>query len=137
MIWLLVVMSLQGTCWSIAHIMHSKATNQCQQAKNVQKNYEANCFLCPYTPMRILFCAVIIMHACICIVSYMYLHTHTHTHTWCLQTSGDVVVLSNALFVVSAILPMVPSYIGGHLHDIFTIFCELATIRTTNRLGKK
>jgi hypothetical protein len=64
-------------------------------------------------------------------------HVHTHTHTWCVQTSGDVVVLSNALFVVSAILPMVPSYIGGHLHDIFTIFCELATIRTTNRLGKK
>ena len=55
----------------------------------------------------------------------------------CVQTSGDVVVLSNALFVVSAILPMVPSYVGGHLHDIFTIFCELATIRTTNRLGKK
>ena len=61
---------------------------------------------------------------------------HTNTHSCCIQTSGDVVVLSNALFVVSAILPMVPSYIGGHLHDIFTIFCELATIRTTNRLGK-
>ena len=69
--------------------------------------------------------------------------THTHAYTCVyqnihatLQTSGDVVVLSNALFVVSAILPMVPSYVGGHLHDIFTIFCELATIRTTNRLGK-
>ena len=62
---------------------------------------------------------------------------HTHAHACCVQTSGDVVVLSNALFVVSAILPMVPSYVGGHLHDIFTIFCELATIRTTNRLGKK
>ena len=61
-------------------------------------------------------------------------HTHTHTHT---QTSGDVVVLSNALFVVSAILPMVPSYIGSHLQDIFGIFCDLATIRSTNRLGKR
>ena len=32
-------------------------------------------------------------------------------------------------------LPLVPSYISRHLSDLFEIFIQLATIRSTSRLG--
>lgn len=32
-------------------------------------------------------------------------------------------------------LPLVPSYISHHLSDLFEIFTQLATIRSTSRLG--
>ena len=54
-----------------------------------------------------------------------------------LQTSEELLVLTNALLVVTAILPLVPSYLSRHLPDLFDIFMQLATIRRTNRLGEE
>ena len=45
-------------------------------------------------------------------------------------------VLSMGLLVVAAILPLVPTYIDAHLSRIFHIFCDLATIKTSCRLGE-
>lgn len=47
-----------------------------------------------------------------------------------------MMVLTMGVLVVAAILPLVPTYINSHLQCLFHIFCELATIRTTKRLGK-
>ena len=56
---------------------------------------------------------------------------------WCvLQESEDVMVLSMGLLVVAAILPLVPTYIDGHLNRLFHIFCDLATIKSSCRLGE-
>ena len=52
-----------------------------------------------------------------------------------MQTSNDIVVLCSALLVVTAILPLIPSYVGSHLQDLLGIFCTLATIKDTKRLG--
>ncbi len=52
------------------------------------------------------------------------------------QESEDVMVLAMGVLVVAAILPLVPTYIASHLELLFSIFCDLATIRATNRLGK-
>ena len=46
-------------------------------------------------------------------------------------------VLSMGVLVVAAILPLVPTYIDNHLQQLFRIFCDLATIRTTKRLGEE
>lgn len=53
------------------------------------------------------------------------------------QTSKELVVLTSALLVVTAILPLVPSYLASFLPDLFDIFIDLATIRQTKRLGKE
>lgn len=45
-------------------------------------------------------------------------------------------VLSMGVLVVAAILPLVPTYINSYLQRLFRIFCDLATIRTTKRLGE-
>lgn len=45
-------------------------------------------------------------------------------------------VLTMGVLVVAAILPLVPTYIDSHLQCLFRIFCDLATIRTTKRLGE-
>lgn len=45
-------------------------------------------------------------------------------------------VLTMGVFVVVAILPLVPTYIDSYLQRLFYIFCDLATIRATKRLGK-
>ena len=52
------------------------------------------------------------------------------------QMSVSVVVLMSALLVVCATLPLVPSYISHHLSDLFEIFTQLATIRSSSRLGE-
>ncbi len=44
--------------------------------------------------------------------------------------------MTSALLVITAILPLVPSYLSGYLPDLFEIFTELATIRQTKRLGR-
>ena len=45
-------------------------------------------------------------------------------------------VLSMGVLVVSAILPLVPTYIDNHLNRLFNIFCDLATIKNSCRLGQ-
>lgn len=45
-------------------------------------------------------------------------------------------VLSMGVLVMAAILPLVPTYIDNHIQQLFRIFCDLAIIRTTKRLGK-
>jgi len=45
-------------------------------------------------------------------------------------------VLAMGVLVLAAILPLVPTYIGSHLEHLFSIFCDLATVRATNRLGQ-
>ena len=45
-------------------------------------------------------------------------------------------VLSMGVLVMAAILPLVPTYIDNHIQQLFGIFCDLAIIRTTKRLGK-
>ena len=45
-------------------------------------------------------------------------------------------VLTTSALVVAALVPLIPSYLGGRLGELMDIFYNLATIRATHTLGK-
>ena len=52
------------------------------------------------------------------------------------QESRDIVVLTTSALVVAALIPLIPSYLGGYLGELLDTFYRLATIRSTHTFGR-